>query len=88
MLVAFGVYLFIASNIFSEIIFGLKNILWPEVSQGVGQSGLTDEEIDALFSNEVQIETTQSGAILEDTISDIEEITTENQETASGATSE
>jgi len=27
MLVAFGVYLFIASNIFSEIIFGLKNIL-------------------------------------------------------------
>lgn len=88
MLIAFWVYLFIASNIFSEIIFGLKNILWPEVSQTVGQSGLTDEEIDALFSNEVQIETSQSGENTESTISWEQESDVEDQSTSSGSESE
>ena len=80
MLVVFGLYLFIASNIFSEIIFGLKDILgtWESVS---GQSGLTDEEIDALFSNEVQIEaTTASGTEIQTTVSGSEE--TSNDATA------
>jgi len=88
MLIAFWVYLFIASNIFSEIIFGLKSILWPEGSQAVGQSGLTDEEIDALFSNEVQIETSQSGVTVESTISWEQETDVDNQKTASGSDSE
>ena len=72
MLIAFWVYLFIASNIFSEIIFGLKNVLGTG-QEVVGQSGLTDEDIDALFSNEVQIEgeeisNTISGAVGEEEI--------------------
>ena len=78
-LVAFGIYLFIASNIFSEVIFGLKNLLgtWTEVT---GQSGLTEEDIDALFSNEVQIETTTDETTISNTISGAEGETT--QETA------
>jgi len=81
MLVAFGVYLFIASNIFSEIIFGLKDILGTGESVS-GQSGLTDEEIDALFSNEVQIKTTTwSGEISETIVS-------ESEETSTGTTTE
>lgn len=72
-LVVFWIYLFIASNLFSEVIFWLKNLLGTEaeISQ---QSRLTDEEIDALFSDEVQIEaTTASGEIIENTISGSEE---------------
>lgn len=84
-LIAFGLYLFIASNIFSEIIFGLKNVLWTRTEVS-GQSGLTDEEIDALFSNEVQIDaTTASGEVIETTISGSEEASTQeaaNDETA------
>lgn len=78
-LVAFGIYLFIASNIFSEVIFGLKDLLgtWTEVT---GQSGLTEEDIDALFSNEVQIETTTDENTISNTISGAEDETT--QETA------
>lgn len=81
MLVAFGVYLFIASNIFSEIIFGLKDILGTG-TEITGQSWLTDEEIDALFSNEVQIEaTTGSGEQIQTTVSG-------SEETSSGAVAE
>jgi len=60
-LIAFGLYLFIASNIFSEIIFALKDILGTG-TEVTGQSWLTDQEIDALFSNEAQIETTDSSS--------------------------
>ena len=79
-LVFFGVYLFIASNIFSEIIFGLKNILGTG-TEVTGQSGLTEEEIDALFSDEVQIDaTTSEGTVIENTISGVED--TPSDETA------
>ncbi len=55
-LVFFGVYLFIASNIFSEIIFGLKNILGSgDRSSSISRS-VSQDEIDALFSNEVNVE--------------------------------
>ncbi len=83
-LAAFWIYLFIASNIFSEIIFGLKSILgtWTE---STGQSGLTEEEIDALFSDEVQIETTQSGVTIQNSISGAEDTSTD---TSTGATAE
>lgn len=68
MLVFFGVYLFVASNIFSEIIFGLKNILGPESTTSVSSS-MSQDEIDALFSQEVHIDgdhdDTMSGSALE-----------------------
>lgn len=60
-LTAFGVYLFIASNIFSGVIFSLKDIFGTG-EQVTGQSGLTEEEIDALFSDEVQIETSSTAS--------------------------
>lgn len=91
-LIAFWIYLFIASNIFSEIIFGLKDVLGTG-TQVTGQSGLTDEEIDALFSNEVQIETNLTGSTIETDVSwdentiiqeeTIEDSSSENSETDS-----
>ena len=65
-LVFFGVYLFIASNIFSEVIFGLKNVLGTE-SATSNSSTMSQDEIDALFSNEVEIQTS-SEEIVEDTV--------------------
>lgn len=71
MLIFFGVYLFIASNIFSEVIFGLKNLLGT--STPVSSSALSQEEIDALFSGEANIEVevpadiTQTGSEVEET---------------------
>jgi preprotein translocase SecE subunit len=56
MLVFFGIYLFIASNVFSEVIFGLKSILGSE-AQKSNSSSMSQDEIDALFSDEAQIET-------------------------------
>lgn len=55
-LVLFGTYLFIASNIFSTIVFGLKDMLGTNSGTSNVSSSLTDEEIDALFSWESQIE--------------------------------
>lgn len=89
-LVVFGIYLFAVSNIFSEIIFGLKNILGTG-TEVTGQSGLTDEEIDALFSNEVQIESLEVTPVEDET--ELEDDTLEasqevNQESSTGATAE
>lgn len=76
MLVFFGVYLFIASNIFSEVIFGLKSLLGSE-TVSTNSTGLSQEEIDALFSDEahVEVETleTESGSTIE--IVESEEVT-------------
>ncbi len=83
-LIFFGIYLFIASNVFSEIIFGLKNILGSE-TVSTNSSSMTQDEIDALFSNEAQVETiteqSASGAAVE-TVVDIVEETTSTGETA------
>ena len=59
LLIAFGAYLFVASNIFSEIIFGLKDAAGTSTPTSAWSS-LSDEEIDALFSNEVQIDAVSS----------------------------
>lgn len=60
MLVFFGLYLFIVSNIFSEIVFGLKNLLGSGTENSTS-SALSQDEIDALFSNEAIIDATVEG---------------------------
>jgi preprotein translocase SecE subunit len=78
MLVFFGLYLFLASNIFSEIIFGLKSLLGPESTPSVSSS-LSQDEIDSLFSNEAQIEVSgedsASGTVIETVLDIVEEST-------------
>jgi preprotein translocase SecE subunit len=59
-LVFFGLYLFIASNIFSEIVFGLKSLLGTDTGSSIS-SALSQDEIDALFSNEATIDATVEG---------------------------
>jgi len=59
LLTFFAVYLFLVSNIFSEIVFALKNTFGTNNGSAVSSS-LSDEEIDALFSNEAIITTTSS----------------------------
>lgn len=81
MLIFFGVYLFIASNIFSEVIFGLKNLLGT--STPVSSSSLSQEEIDALFSGEADIEV-EVPADITQTGSEVEETPTQ-WETSTGA---
>ncbi len=65
LLTFFAIYLFLVSNIFSEIVFTLKNTFGNATPAG-SSSSLTDEEIDALFSNEAtleQIEDTSTGSV-------------------------
>jgi preprotein translocase SecE subunit len=68
LLAFFGVYLFIASNIFSEVIFGLKSVLGPDTGTN-SSSSMSQEDVDAIFSQEVQIDVandTQSGSVEEE----------------------
>ncbi len=59
LLILFGTYLFIFSNIFSTIIFGLKDLFGLNLAGNTSiNSSLTDEEIDALFSDEATIDIT------------------------------
>ena len=53
LLTFFAIYLFLVSNIFSEIVFALKSAFWIESSSV--STTLSDEEIDALFSDEASI---------------------------------
>jgi len=82
LLVLFGTYLFIFSNIFSTIVLGLKDTFWPENGAPATNSSLTDEEIDALFSNEVDL----GDAEISTTVN-IDSETQVGEATASGETS-
>jgi preprotein translocase SecE subunit len=62
LLVFFGVYLFLASNVFSEIIFELKRVLGPD-TVSTSSSSMSQEDIDALFSQEAQIDMTTVGTL-------------------------
>ncbi len=58
LLIAFGGYLFLFSTIFSNTMFALKDMFGKTVSPWVNtNSSLSDEEIDALFSQEATIDT-------------------------------
>jgi len=60
LLTLFWIYLFVFSNIFSTIVFGLKDLIRGESAAPSQSSSLSEEEIDALFSNEVDITTENS----------------------------
>lgn len=69
MLVFFGFYLFVFSNIFSELIFGLKGAFTPEASVSISDTTTlpTHDADAAMVSDEatplevVSIETTSTG---------------------------
>lgn len=54
MLMVFGLYLFAFSNIFSNIVFGLKDIFGTE-NTSVNRS-ISNNELDALFSAEATVD--------------------------------
>lgn len=65
LLALFGLYLFVFSTVFSNIMFSLKDTFGGGSSTSVSSS-LSDEEIDALFSGEakpeVKVESTSGSA--------------------------
>lgn len=64
-LIVFGTYLFIASNIFSTIVFGIKDMISPS-------SSVNTEAVDTWFLDDISI-TTNSGEtieVTEDIVSD------------------
>lgn len=79
MLIFFGVYLFLVSNIFSEIIFGLKNILGTGTDSSYSSS-LSEDEINAIFSNEANIQEVVVSTGSTSTESVVEEITSSGAE--------
>lgn len=65
LLALFGAYLFVFSNIFSNIMFALKDMFGSKGTTNVSSS-LSDEEIEALFSGEakpeIKVETASGSA--------------------------
>ncbi len=66
MLVIFGLYLFLFSNIFSTIIFGLKDMIWGETAP----QPQTIEEINRMLGNEDEIPLISDEAAIEISIDD------------------
>ncbi|MGB2110716.1 MAG: preprotein translocase subunit SecE [Patescibacteria group bacterium] len=70
-LVLFGAYLFAASTVFSEVLYGIKDVVNPSEQQEVNLGDITAEDI--------QIETNQAGEISEENTEVSEENTVEAQ---------
>ncbi len=70
-LVLFGAYLFAASTVFSEILYGVKDVVNPSEQQNVNIEDITTEDI--------QIETNQDVEVSEENTEVSEENTVEAQ---------
>lgn len=72
-LVLFGAYLFIASTVFSEILYGIKDIVSPETTQNI--------DIQDITSDNIQIETVSTdaeGVTIVESTPDVEETSSED----------
>ncbi len=70
-LVLFGAYLFAASTVFSEILYGIKDVVNPNEAQKINIEDITSENI--------QIETNQDVEVSEENVQVSEENTLEVQ---------
>lgn len=54
-LVLFGAYLFAASTVFSEILYGVKDIVNPNEAQNISVEDITTENIQVETSSDIEV---------------------------------